>query len=110
MASVAKLPAKTYSSKKKEPYREFLETMGLETFVLFYEDFETGTRDKTIRLLRQKGYTQNSAQVRWNAGRNIFKSSSQVLALEYISISSKIPDTVRKKAQALLLKEKMALQ
>lgn len=106
LASVATRSVKPYSSKKKEPYREFLQTMGLETFVSFYEYFKTGARDKTISLLRQKGYTQNSAQVRWNAGRNIFKSNSQILALEYISVSPKIPNTVREKAKALLLKEK----
>lgn len=106
LAAVAKLPAKTYSRRKMEPYREFLQTMGLETFVVFYEGFKTGAKDKTINLLRQKGYTQNSAQVRWNAGRNIFKSNSQVQALEYISASQKMTEDVMTKTKTLLLKEK----
>ena len=80
--------------------------MGLETFVFFYEGFKTGAKDKTISLLKQRGYTQNSAQVRWNAGRNIFKSNSQVQALEYISASPRMTMDIIAKAKELLLKEK----
>ena len=106
LASVAKQSVKTHSSSKKEAYREHLQTMGLETFVFFYEGFKTGAKDKTISLLKQRGYTQNSAQVRWNAGRNIFKSNSQVQALEYISASPRMTMDIIAKAKELLLKEK----
>lgn len=105
LALVAKPPAKTYSSKKKEPFREFLQTMGLETFISFYEDFKTGAREKTINLLKQKGYTQNSAQVRWSSGRSIFMANLQVKALEYIS-TSKVAPAIKTKAVALLVKER----
>lgn len=97
--------AKPSSIKKKEAFREFLQTMGLVTFISFYEDFKAGARDKTINLLKQKGYTQSSAQVRWSSARSIFAGNLQVKALEYIC-TSRVDSAIRAKAAALLLKER----
>ena len=82
-----------------------LNSVGKATFVKYYNNFKTKSREECIALFDEP-YTDNAKSTRTGHAQHIFRENMQVEALQIIVDSNRVTAEMKKQAEKLLQEEK----
>ena len=81
-----------------------LNSVGKSTFVKYYYNFKTQSRDECI-VAFEENYTEKAKSTRVGHAQRIFRENKNIEALEIIIASSRVDVETWKRAKEILLEE-----
>jgi hypothetical protein len=84
---------------------DLLKTIGMKTFVQYYDKFKNNSTQEIIQYMKlHENYSINSIRTKASTGKRIFKENMERSALEIISKSERVEYQIKNEALILLKK------
>jgi uncharacterized protein YicC (UPF0701 family) len=91
-----------------QQYRELLESVGVETFVKYYNVFKANRDERSNEFIKeafkkgQEKWIKNAINTKASCGKKIFRISKESDALAYIVNEAKVSHFIKEEALKLL--------
>jgi hypothetical protein len=90
------------------PLERLIRTVGMKTFVRYYDRFKNNSAQEIIHELQaHENYTLNARRAKASTGKRIFREHLEIQALEIIAKAKLVDEQTREAALALLKTQKV---